>query len=166
MQKLSLKRDKPKGSGISTLKSSDSSFAQRAKVKDRPEYKSLGIIMKALYRAGFKVKWKQPLSKEIYREIREALPQDVISSRKLYDAIGYHVRSVSYLLKMRPNASRYNIHGKKDGVVSEAESKYALKQLLSYHADYMRDRRKRQKKMITAQKVVTTRKPIKPGAPK
>lgn len=163
MSKLSLKRDKPKGSGISTLKSNDSSLKQRAKVKDRPEYKSLGIIMKALYRAGYKVKWKQPLSKEIYREIREALPPEVISSRKLYDAIGYHVRSVSYLLKMRPNVPRYNIHGKKDGVVSEAESKHALQQLLAYHAEYMRDRRKRQKKMIVAKNVVTTRKPIKPG---
>jgi len=163
MQKLSLKRDTAKGSALSTLKSNDSSFKQRAKVKDRPEYQWLGIIMKALYKAGFKVKWKQPFSKEIYREMREALPTEVISSRKLYAAIGYHVRSVSYLLKMRPNARRYNIKGKVDGFVSEQESKFSLQQLLSYHAEYMRDRRRRQKKMVTANNVVTTRKPFKSG---
>lgn len=163
MNKLSLKRSKPKEPGLSTLKSSDKSFKNRSHAKARPEYQTLGVIMKNLYKLGYKVKWKQPLSKEIYKEIRAALPPEVVTSRKLYDALGYHVCSVSYLLKMRPGAARYNINGKKDGLVSDTESKYALRQLLEHHAEYMRDRRKRQKKMVTASKKVTTRKPRPPG---
>lgn len=166
MQKLSLKRDKTTGTGLSSLKSSQTSYKERARAKDRPEYATLGIVMKALYKLGYKTKWKQPFSKEIYREIREALPSEVVTSRKLYEAIGYHVRSVSYMLKLRPNAVRYNINGKRDGVVTEEESRFALKQLLEYHSDYMRDRRKRQKKMIPAKKAVRTRTPHHSGEKK
>lgn len=163
MEKLTLKRNKPQGGGSSSLKSSENSFNRRLQTKEKPEYKTLGLIMKYLYKAGYKVKWKQPLSKEIYNEIRAVIPHEVVSSRKLYDAIGFLVRSVRYLLKIRPGATRYDINGKKAGQVTEAESKYALKQLLEHHAEYMRDRRKRQKKMIMAKPSVRTRKPHAKG---
>lgn len=163
MEKLTLKRNKPKGEGLSSLKSLSNSYRERVKTKEKVEYKDLGVIICYLYKAGYKVKWKQPLSRDIYREIREVIPHDVISSRKLYDAIGFLVRSVKYLLKVRTDVARYDINGKKAGVVTEAESKYALKQLLEHHTDYMRDRRKRQKKVIPAKTQARTRKPYKPG---
>lgn len=163
MQKLTLKPNRAKQEGLSSLKSLSNSYSERVKNKDKVEYKDLGVIICYLYKAGYKVKWKQPLSKDIYREFREAIPHDVMTSRKLYDAIGFLVRSVKYLLKVRPGVARYDINGNKAGVVTEAESKHALKQLLEHHSEYMRDRRKRQKKVIKATTTVTTRKPYKPG---
>lgn len=159
MKTLSLKRKPTTENNLSTLKSRENSFTERVIRLERREYKILGLVMKSLYKLGYKMKWKQPLSKDIYNEIRQVLPHDLVTSRHLYDALGYHVRSVSYLLKMREGVFRYDIRGKKAGVVTAEESKYSLTQLLEHHADYMRDRRKRKNKVIIATKPQRNRRP-------
>lgn len=149
MKKLSLKRatgnevaPSPTATTVETPKTT--------KPSDDKHYKDWNRVVAELRRLGFKFKVKTPLSLSIYREIREAIAVEFISGRDLYQAIGFHVKSIQYLLKIRPNAIRYDIRGKKAGKVTEEESKHALKELLTHHPDYMRDRRKRTRKIIDA----------------
>ncbi len=147
---LTLKRNtsvasKPRGAETSN-------FSKPKQVEKVQAYHDLGRVMNELRKMGYKVRWKEPLSKDIYQEIRAVLPKDFISSRALYDAIGYLVKSIKYLLKMRDGAFRYNLAGKKAGTVTAEESKFALQELLNHHGEYMRERRQRAKKIITAHK--------------
>lgn len=121
---------------------------KKTNLADDKHYKNWNRVVAELRRLGFKFKVKTPLSLSIYREIRAAIAMEYISSRALYEAIGFHVKSVQYLLKIRPGAVRYDIRGRKAGKVTDAESKHALQDLLTHHPDYMRDRRKRTRKII------------------
>lgn len=141
-----------KAKNLSSLRSSTNSHESRKVTRSEYEYLKLGQVMKRLYGLGFKVKWNKPLSKSIYREIRENVSKEEISSRDLYNAIGYHVRSINYLLKMRPGHGRFNIFGKKVDEVTPAESKNALGQLLSYHAEFMRKRKLKSSKTAGTKK--------------
>ncbi len=147
---LTLKRNPSVASKPRTAETSN--FSKPKPVEKVQAYHDLGRVMAELRRLGFKVRWKEPLSKSIYHEIRSTLPKEFISSRALYESIGYLVKSIKYLLKMRDGAFRYNLAGKKAGTVTAEESKFALKELLAHHAEYMRERRQRTKKIITAQK--------------
>lgn len=119
------------------------------KDKDKQAFEDCGFIMEYLYKRGIKPKWKRPLSKGLYKELRELLATELISSKRLNNAIKHHVKSPGYLLLMRTGAQRYNLYGKPDGRVTEQESKHALGELYEHHAGLMRDRRKRRNKKIT-----------------
>lgn len=159
MKKLSLNRATGNAAAQSHAETAVET-PKKSKPSDDKHYKDWNRVVAELRRLGYKFKVKTPLSLSIYREIREAIAMDYISSRALYQAIGFHVKSIQYLLKIRPDAVRYDIRGKKAGKVTEEESKHALKELLTHHPDYMRDRRKRTRKIIDAK---PTRSPKKNG---
>ena len=99
-------------------------------------------IVTLLESRGFKVDVKNPLNKGVYRDIREALSADEISSNKLHEAIGFHVNSIKYLRKMREGAKRYNIRGEVAGIVSKEEQEYALSQLKKIHPTFRMRKKK------------------------
>jgi sRNA-binding protein len=72
----------------------------------------------------------------------------------LYDAIGFHVNSIKYLNRIRTGAPRFNLWGKPDGKVTEAESNHARKRMVELHSMYLRAKRKNKKQgVIVNQKV-------------
>lgn len=125
---------------------------------DDKHYQNWNRVVAELRRLGFKFKVKTPLSLTIYKEIRGVISPNYISSRALYEAIGFHVKSIQYLLKLRVGATRFNVNGKKAGTVTEDESKHALKELITHHSEYMRERRKRTRKIIDAKPVRSPKK--------
>lgn len=149
MTKLSLKRG-PKP--ITEKVTPNSNPGQKRERVSHPAYKELGQIIRFLKKAGLKVRWHKPLSKSIYHQIRAVLPPELISSRKLYDAIGFHVKSVRYLMRLKAGDSRFNIHGQREGKVSAADETYALKALVEHHPRFMSWKRKTKNKIITATK--------------
>lgn len=147
--KLSLKKG-PKTEKASS--GSDSPTGQRRERVSHPAYKDLGQIIRFLKKGGFKVRWHKPLSKSIYHQIRAVLPIELMSSRKLYDAIGFHVKSVRYLMRLKAGDSRFNIKGQREGKVSSADETYARKALIEHHPRFMSWKRKTKNKIITATK--------------
>lgn len=146
MNKLTLKRTTSTStSETSTPKTSAGAKAPRVVPQ---AYKDLGRVMAWLRQNGYKVRWFRPLSKLMYHQIKEALPENYLSARRLYEAIGWHCRSVSYLTKIKVGDSRWNIHGKREGKVSQSEAEYAQKQLYEHHGAAMRSRRKTKGKII------------------
>lgn len=142
MNKLTLKRTP---SASSTVKSSGGPQRPR----EIPQaYKDLGRVMAWLRQNGYKVRWFRPFSKQMYNQIKAALPEGYISSRRLYDAIGRHCRSVNYLTKLKAGDSRWNVWGKREGKVTVAEAEHAQKQLYEHHGKAMRSRRQNKGKII------------------
>lgn len=146
---LSLRSSKPK------VQETPGSLSTKPKPSnsDSDAYTWLGKVISELYRLGYKVKWGSPLSVNIYRQIREILPKEFITSKNLNAAIRHHVKSPKYLLLLRPDVDRYDVRGRKKGTVTEEQSKQALTQLYEHHGDFMKARRKRRNN-----KVVSTRK--------
>lgn len=101
------------------------------------EYKDLGLMIKLLKVNAYKIRLHKPLSKSIYNQIRAAIPESVMSSRRIYDAIGHHVHSIRYLLRMKAGDSRFNIYGQREGKVSASDEKNAVMQLNKHHAKFM-----------------------------
>lgn len=119
------------------------------------EYKDLGLMIKLLKENSYRIRLHKPLSKSIYNQIRAAIPESVMSSRRIYDAIGHHVHSIRYLLRMKAGDSRFNIYGHREGKVSASDEKFAAMQLNKHHAKFMTYR---QRKMdLTNSKITVKR---------
>ena len=112
--------------------------------KDKQAYNDLGTIMTYLYENGYKkVKWRKPLSKNFYNQLRDIIPLEMLSSKRLNAAIKHHVKSPRYLLQMRVGEHRYGVNGKTEGRVNKFEADYAKKELFSHHKDFMLERKRR-----------------------
>lgn len=145
MNKLTLKR-------APTTKSTDAK-PEAASGPKRPRvapqaYKDLGKVMAWLRQNGYSVRWFRPMSKQMYNQIKAALPEGYLSARRLYDALGWHCRSVNYLTKLKAGDSRWNVQGKREGKVTSDEAEFAIKQLYEHHGAAMRSRRKNKGKII------------------
>lgn len=125
---------------------------------DNQAFEDCGLIIDLLYKKGIKPKWKRPLSKGVYSELRTLISKEILSSKRLNAAIRHHVKSPGYLLLLREGAQRYNLQGKAEGRVSANESKYALGELYEHHAGLMKDRRKRRNKPVTSNRKAYVRK--------
>lgn len=102
----------------------------------------------------FRILTNKPLSRNIYEQIRAVISPKKVSSRELYDAIGFHVNSIKYLNRIRAGAQRFNLWGKPDGRVTESEADHARKRMVELHSMYLRSRRKNKKQgIIINQKV-------------
>ncbi len=117
---------------------------------DKQAFLDCGFIIEFLYERKIKPKWKRPLSKGIYSDLRALIPHSDLSSKRLNAAVRHHVKSPGYLLLLREGNQRYDLYGKPNGRVSAAESKHALGELYAHHGGLMRDRRKRRNKPITS----------------
>lgn len=149
MTKLSLNRGQPKIEG-KELESKNA--GGRASRPSHPAYKDLGTIIRFLKRAGLKVRWHKPLAKSIYNQIRQVIPRELMSSRKIYDSLGFHVQSIRYLMRLKAGDSRFNIQGQREGKVSPKEEAHARKMLIEHHPRFMSWKRKTKNKIITASK--------------
>lgn len=149
MSKLTLKR--PVLTNEAKTSAQDSKKPEPSK-KSSKKYEDFGKIIQVLRDKGYKIKLDKPLSKMIYRQIKNALPPGFMTNAEIYEAIGFHVHSPKYLLKLRTGEVRFDIKGKKDGKVTEEESKFALETLYQHHAKFMRDRRKRKANPIKAKR--------------
>ena len=107
---------------------------KRVTKTNTPEYTELGRLITYLKKSGYKVRWHKPLAKGIYDQLRSIVPDSLISSRKLYRALGHHVHSVRYLTRMKAGDNRFNIHGEREGRVTKSDEKYAKKQLVEHHS--------------------------------
>lgn len=83
---------------------------------------------------GIKVPWNKVFASGIYTEFKSVLPEDFLSGRKLYLAIGHHVRSVSYLKRLKVGAQRFGLNYRSAGVVTKAEAKLARECFFTMHA--------------------------------
>tara|TARA_X000001388_G_scaffold60537_1_gene45923 strand:+ start:11318 stop:11824 length:507 start_codon:yes stop_codon:yes gene_type:complete len=99
-------------------------------------------------RNKFYILTNRPLSRNIYSQLREVISPKKVSSRELYEAIGYHVNSIKYINRLRAGAERYNMWGNPDGVVTEEEATHARKRLVELHSAYLSSRRKAKKKGV------------------
>lgn len=90
----------------------------------------------------YKLRLNKPLSKKIYDQLRGVISPKAVSSRELYNAVGFHVHSIKYLKRMYPGVERLNLWGKPDGTVTEQEAQHARKKLTELHPEYLRAKRK------------------------
>ena len=90
----------------------------------------------------------KPLSKGIYEQLRAVISPKKVSSRDLYDAIGYHVNSIKYLNRLRTGFPRFNLWGKHDGAVTQAEADHAREKMAKLHSSYLRAKRKNKKQGV------------------
>lgn len=150
MKKLTLRR---KTSDTQKPEQTKAAPVRREK-KKAPEYYDLGKLIKYLKQNGYKVRWHKPLSKAIYPQIREVVPASIMSSRRIYEAIGHHVHSIRYLLRMKAGDSRFNIKGEREGKVSKKDEQFAQQQLMKHHGEFMAYKRRMRNKPITSNRPV------------
>jgi sRNA-binding protein len=96
----------------------------------------------------YRIKTNQPLSRDIYDQLRAIISPKAVSSRDLYTAIGFHVSSIKYLNRLQAGRERFNLWGKPEGVVSEKEAQHARQKMAELHASYLRAKRKSKKQGI------------------
>ena len=84
-------------------------------------------------KSGYNMSLRYPLSKTIYSQLRNIISPKVMSSRDLYNAVGFHVHSIKYLECIQPNKPRLNLFGKVEGKVTFRDYKYAQRQLALHH---------------------------------
>lgn len=96
----------------------------------------------------YKLRLSKPLSKKIYDQLRGVISPKAVSSRDLYNAVGFHVNSIKYLKRMYPGVERLNLWGKSDGKVTAQEAQYAKQKLAEMHPDFIRAKRKSKKQGI------------------
>ena len=97
---------------------------------------------------GYKLKTNRPLSTDIFNQIRAVLSPKAVSSKELYNAIGFHVHSIKYLNRLRQGAPRFNLWGKQEGEVTESEVQFARKKLAEMHPAFLKSRRASKRKGV------------------
>lgn len=110
----------------------------------------------------YRILTNRPLSRDIFKQIRAVVSPKTVSSRDLYNAIGFHVNSIKYLTKIRPGAPRFNMWGKNEGSVTETEAQYARAKLAELHPSYVKSRRASRKRGIVVNPKLKQRSTDKP----
>lgn len=90
---------------------------------------ALRQLKRVCWEHRIKVVWSKPLAKGTYQTLRELLPAEAISNKKLYSALCCHTRSPGYLQLLRTNAIRLAPGGAKSERVTHEESQFAVERL-------------------------------------
>lgn len=90
---------------------------------------ALRQLKRVCWEHRIKVVWSKPLAKGTYQTLRELLPAEAISNKKLYSALCCHTRSPGYLQLLRTNAVRLAPGGEKADRVTLEESQFAVERL-------------------------------------
>jgi sRNA-binding protein len=106
------------------------------------DYEVWFYIIKYLRENDYKISGYKPMSVKMYNQIRNVISPKKLSSKDLYRGIGFHVNSIAYLKIIKTGQKRWNLFGKPDGKVTQAESDFALQQMALVHPAYMRSLRK------------------------
>lgn len=116
-------------------------------------------VVKYCRKHKYKIPTNKPLCRDIFKQLRAVISPKTVSSRELYNAVGFHVNSIKYLNRIRVGFPRFNLWGKQEGEVTETEVQYARKKLTELHPGYTRARRASRKQGVVINPKLKQRKP-------
>lgn len=93
---------------------------------------ALRLLKKVCWDCRIKMVWSRPMAKGTYQMLREKLPKDAISNKKLYAALCCHSHSPAYLKAICSNVTRLAPGGVPSGRVSVEEAKYSHELVATY----------------------------------
>lgn len=104
-------------------------------LKSKDPYDWMSFIRCFCSTYGYYVKWHAPLSKNIYRELRNILPKQMLTNAKIYRALRFHCKSPKYLIALIHASKRFNLSGKEVDLVSQDDKNFAWSELYKFHND-------------------------------
>ena len=99
------------------------------------------------YEMRIKMVWSRPMAKSTYTVLRNLIPANKLSAKKIYSALCFHARSPIYLQKLTANNVRIAPGGTKAEFVTEAEAARA-KQMLQEQTKKAKISKRRMAKIL------------------
>jgi sRNA-binding protein len=92
-----------------------------------------------------RVPWNKVLAIGIYQDLKQVLPNDLMTSRELFRALGHHVNSPSYLKRVSVGAQRYGLKYTLASRVTIGEAMIAKAQFFKLHAAHRKAQKSKAK---------------------